>query len=321
LALATMPMLKVSQLYRPTVYGLIVAGIVYMFVMPHLDGFLQLGPMIFVVTFGLCYAFYSPQQFLGRAMGLAMFVSVAAIDNNQSYSFLSFATAALMWPILFVIFHLASHVPVSPRPERAFLRLLSRFFHSCDYLNETMADYPYRTLSRAEQRRMDFHVQEISTLPTKLGAWSGAVSKRGLEGTAPADVQALVVRLKALSNAIHGLLAVRARRQADIVVEALRDDVRSWRLGVQGVAHGFARDPAYADSEHLRSRVTAVMDGLEEKITRTLDEVQPGSIDRDEAESLYRLLGAYRGVSEALIDFAGASGEIAWAPWREERFA
>jgi hypothetical protein len=184
-----------------------------------------------------------------------------------------------------------------------------------------MGDYPYRPLSKAEQRRMDFHVQEISTLPAKLGAWSGAVTARGLEGPAPADVQALVVRLKGLSNAIHGLLAVRARRQAEIVVEALRDDVRSWRLGVQSVAHGFALDPAYADGEHLRSRVTAVMEVLEEKITRTLDEAQPGSIDHDEAESLYRLLGAYRGVSEALIDFAGASSEITWAPWREERFA
>jgi uncharacterized membrane protein YccC len=321
MVLATMPMLKVSVLYRPLVYGLIISGIVYMFVMPHLDGFLQLGPMIFVVTFGLCYVFYSPQQFVGRAMGLALFAMVAGIDNDQSYSFLSFATTALMWPLVLVIFLLASHVPVSPRPEKAFLRLLGRFFHSCDYLNETMGDYPYRPLSKAEQRRMDFHVQEISTLPAKLGAWSGAVSARGLEGTTPADVQALVVRLKALSNAIHGLLAVRARHQAEIVVEALRDDVRSWRLGVQSVAHGFALDPAYADGEHLRSRVTAVMEVLEEKITRTLDEAQPGSIDHDEAESLYRLLGAYRGVSEALIDFAGASSEITWAPWREERFA
>ena len=321
MVLATMPMLKISLLYWPIVYGLVVAGIVYMFVMPQLDGFLQLGPMIFVVTFGLCYAFYSPQQFVARAAGPALFVMVAGIDNDQSYSFLSFAATALMWPSVFIIFHLASHVPVSPRPEKAFLRLLGRFFHSCDYLTETMADYPYRPLSKAEQRRMDFHIQEISTLPTKLGAWSGAVSARGLEGTAPADVQALIARLKSLSNAVHGLLAVRARRQAEIVVAALRDDVRSWRLGVQGVVHGFARDPAYADGEHLRSRVTAVMDGLEEKITRTLDEAQPGSIDHDEAESLFRLLGAYRGVSEAPIDFAGASSEIAWEPWREERFA
>ena len=40
-----------------------------------------------------------------------------------------------------------------------------------------------------------------------------------------------------------------------------------------------------------------------------------------EGEDLYRLLGAYRSVSEALVDYARAAGAIDWEPWREARFA
>ena len=43
-------------------------------------------------------------------------------------------------------------------------------------------------------------------------------------------------------------------------------------------------------------------------------------MNRDE-EKFYRLLGAYRAVSEALVDYAGDTADINWARWREERFA
>jgi len=31
-------------------------------------------------------------------------------------------------------------------------------------------------------------------------------------------------------------------------------------------------------------------------------------------------LGAYRGVSESMVRYAGSAGAINWHPWREERF-
>ena len=37
--------------------------------------------------------------------------------------------------------------------------------------------------------------------------------------------------------------------------------------------------------------------------------------------NFYRLLGAYRGSSEALLDFAQLCDKVDWTPWFEERFA
>jgi len=63
------------------------------------------------------------------------------------------------------------------------------------------------------------------------------------------------------------------------------------------------------------------MKHLEARTRDTLDKTPDGQLgDRDE-ENFYHLLGAYRGVSEALVDYAGSAGEIDWACWREERFA
>ena len=38
-------------------------------------------------------------------------------------------------------------------------------------------------------------------------------------------------------------------------------------------------------------------------------------------EDFYRLLGAYRGVLKALIEYTESAGDSDWARWREERFA
>ena len=75
------------------------------------------------------------------------------------------------------------------------------------------------------------------------------------------------------------------------------------------LAREMARDPAYTDSGTLRTRLAEVMEGLEAKIAGTLDTARPGEIETEEAESLYQLLGAYRGVSEAVADFADSANK------------
>jgi hypothetical protein len=70
----------------------------------------------------------------------------------------------------------------------------------------------------------------------------------------------------------------------------------------------------------LRARLDGVLDRLEEKIKDALNRTGEAQLSDQAAEEFYRLLGAYRGVSEALIDTAGNAGSIDWAPWRQERF-
>lgn len=68
--LSAMPQLRVSKLIVPVAIGALVGSVAYIFVMPHLSSFAQLGLMLFVITFAFCYLFSEPRQALGRAFVL-----------------------------------------------------------------------------------------------------------------------------------------------------------------------------------------------------------------------------------------------------------
>jgi hypothetical protein len=89
---------------------------------------------------------------------------------------------------------------------------------------------------------------------------------------------------------------------------------------VQETFQGLAENPAVREREAFRSRLDEIMDHLEERIKVTLDKAGEGQLRVQDGENFYRLLGAYRGVSEALVNYAGSAGPIDWAQWREERF-
>lgn len=102
LGLARFPSAKVSSMFLPAIGSCIFSGILYIFIMPHLSGFTQLGAMIFVATFAIAYFFSRPHQAIIRAFGLAFFATLTSISNQQSYSFSSYANSSLM--IILAIF-------------------------------------------------------------------------------------------------------------------------------------------------------------------------------------------------------------------------
>ena len=321
MALVNMPQVAVWQLFKPVTTSVLFAGVLYIFVMPQLWSFTGLGLLIFAATFTICYLYAAPQQMLGRVFGLAMFVTIAGISNEQTYNFLSVATTALMFPIVFLIIAVTNYIPFSPRPERAILRLLGRFFRSSEYLMSTTRWDPGYSPTHLEQGKKAFHTRELATLPQKLGSWASHIDTKTLPGTTPQQIQSLVTSLQALSYRMQELLAARGGSQAQLLVQELLADFRDWRLQVQENFLHLSEDPAAGEREAFHARLAEKMKHLEERIRNTLKKASNGQLsDRDE-ENFYRLLGAYRGVSEALVDYAGSAGDIDWTGWREERFA
>jgi uncharacterized membrane protein YccC len=321
IAIANMPQLPVSKLFVPVSTGVLFAAVLYIFVMPTLSSFIGLGVLIFAATFVICYLFADPRQTLGRAFGLAMFLNIASITNEQSYNFLSVANTAMMFPVIFMIFAITAYIPVSPRPQRAFLRLLGRFFRSSVYLMSALRWNPPHPETRLERWKKAFHAREVATLPAKLGTWAPHIDAATLSGTAPQQVQTLVTSLQSLTYRMQHLLEERDTPQAQFLVKELLEDFRTWRLGIQSALQELADDPAGAQGSALRARLDSVLERLEEKIKSALNRTADGRFSDQDAEEFYRLLGAYRGLSKALVDYAGNAEGIDWAPWRQERFA
>ena len=320
MAMATMPQAPVSVLFAPVAVSVLFAGLVHIFVMPQLSGFLDLGLLIFAATFAICYLFATPRQALGRTFGLALFVVIASISNEQTYSFLKVANTALMYTLIFLILIITTHVPFSLRPERAFLGLLRRFFRSCEYLMSSVRWAPHRDVTRLDRWREAFHTRQVSTIPRKLGTWVPHIDTNALSCSSPQQVQAVVTHMQGLSYRIQELHEERGKPQAQYLLHSLQKDVRAWRLKVQETFQRLAQDPTTGEHETFRSGLDKIMGRLEERIRRALDKAAEGQLNDRDGENFYRLLGAYRGVSEALVNYVGSANKIDWDRWKEERF-
>ena len=321
IAIANMPQLPISKLFVPAASSVLFAAVVYIFIMPQLSSFIGLGLLIFAATFAICYLFAEPRQMLGRALGLAMFVTIASISNEQTYNFLSVANTAMMFPLIFLILAITAYIPWSPRPERAFLRLLGRYFRSSAYLMSAMRWDPAHAATRLERWKRGFHAREVATLPAKLRGWHPHLDNWVLSDNSPEQVQALVTSLQTMAYRMQHLLEERNTPQAQLLVQELLEEFRAWRLGVQGTFQQLSQDPAVGERDALRTRLDGVREHMEARIKATLNKAAEGEFSDRDAENFYRLLGAYRGVSEALVEYAANAAGIDWAPWREERFA
>ena len=198
--------------------------------------------------------------------------------------------------------------------------VLNRFFHSCEFLMATTGWRRDRVPSRLQQWRKEFHLNEVASAPQKLASWAGALPSAALGSTAPAQVRELVTSLQAVSDRMKTLMQARAAHQSDAIVRELREDVHSWRVSVQAIFARLASEPDAAEFADYRSRLDAKLERLEARIAEALDRTGPRGLTTEEGENMYRLLGAHRGLSEALVGLAKQTAAIDWPRLREARF-
>lgn len=316
---AAMPQIPVRAMFLPAVVGGVFALLLYIGVMPHLSSFSGLAIMLFAATFAIYYWFYKPSQALGRLFGVLMLLTLTDISSPQSYDFSQMSEMALMFPLIFALLAALAYFPHSPRPEKVILRQLSRFFRSSEYLMSTMRPGP---VSLAGRWRRAFHRHEVATLPGKMRAWAPHLETRLLPGTTPEQVQQLVTSLQTLSLRIQELLEARSQPLVEDLVRELLVDVREWRLKGQAAFRRLSTHPAAADEEAFRQSLATTLETLEARMRAVVDQTAREKADMAQqgTETFYRLLGAYRALSEAMVDYAGRAAAIDWAPWREARF-
>jgi uncharacterized membrane protein YccC len=307
-----------SALLPGFVLGIVLGGVVYVFVMPHLSGYFELGLMLFGVTFGGFYLLSG----VTRLTSMAIFHILISIQNQQTYDFASYAntSAAILLSLALVV--AIFHVPRSPRPEKVFLRLLRRFFRQAEFLVSRLA------LDRDEQKglatrwQMALYRKDLLEIPDKLAALGQRIDYLLLSGQTPEQVQALATSLKGLAYRIKELVEARKSPQADLLVAAVIDDVRAWRMLAQKQLRLWAEDPVLAvePGVDIRDRLTARISKLEARITETLRVVDEGKLSVVDYENFYRYLGAFRGLSESGIAYERLAQGINWAEWEEVRF-
>jgi len=320
LGLARFPQLPVSKTFLPALLSCGFAGVVYIFVMPHLSGFLQLGLMIFVVTFGIAYLFHTPQQGLSRAFGLAFFAVLTSIANQQTYNFASFAGSTAMIGLGLSLLLVTSYIPFRPQPEKAFLRLLRRFFQHAEFLMSRMAlDQESRT-GLTGRWKMMLYQNDLIKLPQKLAMWGGQIDHRLFPANTPEQVQTLVNSLHVLAIRIKDLLNARENPQSTLLVRELVDDVKAWRRAIEALFQRWSDNPATEPDVDLQEELALEMNAIETRIDQTLTLAEQGELGPKDYENFYRLIGSYRGLSESVVAHAKLAKGLDWRQWKEARF-
>ncbi|MGB3050830.1 MAG: FUSC family protein, partial [Polyangiales bacterium] len=314
--LGLMPFVRPTLLLRAFAIWMPFGLAVYVFVLPHLSSFLGLGLVIFAFTFVVAYFLKG----LSRVGGMLALLLMVGIDNQQTYDFASQANS-YFWALLSVAVPVAtSAITFSLRPEKAFLRMINRFFRSFEFVISSTTSEARSSSSLVERWKLAYHRQELRTLPQKLGTWGHFIDHKLFPNTAPEQVQALVTSLQALVYRLQALIEARQTPQADPLVQHLLDDLRAWHIVLQELFHRLAESPETVPSSELQVRLATRLANLEKRITETLNQADAVTLTGDNYENFYQLLGGYRGVSEAAVAYAGVAEKVNWAEWREARF-
>jgi len=135
-------------------------------------------------------------------------------------------------------------------------------------------------------------------------------------------VQALVASLYALANRIKDLVEAHDYPQTELVKKRLLDDLRAWHQVIDARLQRRAEDPTQfiEPIADVRERLAARLGGLEASIAEMFAQSGKGELSSADYKNLYRLLGSYRGLSEAAIGYAQLAEGIKWAQWQEARF-
>ena len=304
------------------ILGIVFGGIAYVFVMPHLSGYLELGLLLFGLTFGAFYLLSEPHRRVTRSVFMAIFQVVISIDNEQTYDFAAYANTSAAILLSLVLAVALAYVPRSPRPEKVFLRLLRRFFRHAEYLMSRMALDWKESRGLVGRLRARLYSTDLLALPPKLAVWGAKIDYRAFPDNTREQVQALVTALDALAMRIKVLVDAGEHRQADLLVRELSNDVRPWRVLVQEQFRLWAENPASEVEPGVdpRERMMARLARLEKRIAETFSQAEEGELSAEDYENFYRLLGSYRGLSESGINYVRLADKINWAQWQEARF-
>lgn len=306
---------KTVKLIIPFIIAMILISLLYIFVLPHFTNFYQLGLLLFACMFVIQYYLSGA----ATAVFTVVLLQLIAINNPQTYD-----PSALLNSFLFVIGLMLylfgmSYIINSPRPEKAFLKLVSRFFKSASYLVSQQAESKTKTTPSFIQRyKSNFYLHELHSLPEKIKAWGKAIDSKLFPGTDFQQIEEMVNTLELLVVRMDTMMEANKASEESSLIE-LSETISVWK---QRLIKAFNSWDNLAEKE-IKSNASELvlnrMNELEEKLKNIVANNE-GKVNEEDGILFYQLLGGYRGVTEAALSFAQVADKLDWKEWQEERF-
>ena len=304
----------------PFALGSLCWGVLYVFVMPHLSGFAELGLLIFSWTFAIYYLLSEPRQGLARFGGMLPFLSFTNLQNQQTYSFADYANSTTMLMLVVSLIIASEYLFASPRPEKVFLRLLGRFFRHSEFLLSRLSTDWGKKQRLAGLWKTAYYHNDLLELPAKLAKCGQHIDYRTFPNNTPEQVQTMVTSLQTLAFRIKALVDARGYPQAEPLLRLVHDDLRNWRIRFENLFHRWSEDPADIPEGDLQARLAENLASMEERVEETDDLAGQEGLNEEDYKNFYRLLGSFRSLSESVVGHARLAEQLDFGQWRETRF-
>lgn len=305
------PQMHWAKFISANSFGVVLAGVVYLLVMPRLSGYFELSILLFVVTVVIYYAFWSPRATMMKMAAIVPVIMLTNIQSQQHYDFALFANNALAMLGSMVFAGAVSVFPFSQRPEKMFLRVTARFFRQAERVATV---FRQSVGSEAVKPGVSPLLGAMQTSVGKAGGWAVGIDYALMAANPPEKTAALVASLNTIIYRFRMLVDAGKRPQP--LFRYCADEVGQWAEAVAELLGPWARGHFHVDSLGLlRLRLAA----METRLESTLRAIPDGFKEEDYTNA-NRLLGSYHGLYKALVAHAGLAADIDWGLWREARF-
>lgn len=295
-------------------FGLLLAGFLYFLVLPHLSSFTELAILIFAANFAIYYIFGEPLQLLPRMLSTASFAVCLIIDNQQAYSFSHYITFVFMIMGGAVVAAVTKYMlQVSPGPEKDYLRFRNRFLQRGEMVMALLRPDGNRN---KQQWMFRGYLNDLLSLPQKLAVTAKFIDYRMFPTNRLEQVQAFTASIETIALKINMLVEAYGSFQVEKVSRRWKEDFQSCRTALEALFHNWAKNRRTESTGGLQEKLAII----EKRINQSFAVAGEGEAGDETYNNFYRLLIAYRGLSEAMDDYAEKNDMMDWSSWRQERF-
>lgn len=309
------PQMPWAKFILANTMGVVIAALLYVFILPQLSGYLELSILFFVLTTLIYYIFWNPRLTMLKFSAIVPFVMLTNIQNHQTYSIITFCGSAMAMLLSLPLAAMASNGVCSLRPEKMFLRLGTRYFRQALAL---MATFETPKKSGWSTKTTASVLSAMQTSVGKIGGWANGVEYKVLPEHAPQQAVAMVASLNTLTYRF--LFFAAAQQERTPSWPAFDAALEAWRVVIQDVLGQWsARAMQQEREDALHRRLARERVRLEKTSEATFEQVT-GALTPAQYTRAYRLLGGYRGLYDALVAHAALAAAFDWDAWRESRF-
>ncbi len=318
LTIGMAPLVTSAQRSGTWLLGALWAGFFYVFIMQHLSGYFQLGLMIFFAIFCMHYLMWEDRLGVLRAFTMVGFLVILSVANEQTYSFAHFGTWFLWLTLSMSVAVACAHMFGSRRPEKVVWRLLKRYFAQAAFLLEASARPPEQPEPWAHRMKRRWYYVDLLDIVSKIGLYAKQIDFSYLPDTTAGEFQTRLDSLYALAYWVKDVVRAREAAASAKLDPRLHAELLQWHQDLESWftrANEPSQTPERADAQ-LASR----LDELEDRLRKPLTERAEDRLSAEDAVSVYRLFGSYRGLSKAALAYDGLPHRVDWDWFKEAKF-